>query len=250
MTGMLLRIRPTANYYILLLAALLSLAGCGRAINRTAERRIREALPDLLGPARQYRAHVDNAPERTLRGRLAHVAVDGEDVQLANGLLLDQLHLDLQGVEVDTRHGQVRRIQEARFVAVVSAMSLDEFLAGEESEGEPLRQIRLTLGENRVTIAGQRVVLGVGVPFQMTGPLRLVGPRRIEIDPTHMTVIGIPLGGAPLRFLKSRFESAIDLSTLPFPVTLTGVQAAAGKLILSGVADTNALLRHAEESGP
>jgi hypothetical protein len=54
----------------------------------------------------------------------------------------------------------------------------------------------------------------------------------------------------PLRFLKSRFESAIDLSTLPFPIQLTEVRAAEGWLTLMGSADTEALLRRSAERAP
>ncbi|HZP81409.1 MAG TPA: DUF2993 domain-containing protein [Chthonomonadaceae bacterium] len=233
-----------------LFTLLIVAVSCGRAINRAAERRIRDALPDTLGPARQYRVHVDNAPDRTLRGRLANVTIDGDDVQLANGLVVDRLHLDLKGVEVDTERGQLRRIQEARFVAAVGTASLDQYFAGEAPEGETFRKVRLTLEENRVTIQGERVVLGLGVPFQLTGPVRLAGPTRIEIDPTRLTVIGIPLTGVPLRFLKSRFESAIDLSTLPFPIQLTEVRTAEGWLTLTGSADTEALLRRSAERAP
>src|SRR6266540_1658841 len=56
---------------LLLIAACLLTAGCGRTINRAAERRIRDALPQYIGPARVWRAHVDNPPERTLRGKLS-----------------------------------------------------------------------------------------------------------------------------------------------------------------------------------
>src|SRR5579884_1458581 len=91
---------------LLLLVLLLGLTGCTRAINRSAERRIRDSLPDLIGPARSYSVHVSGSAERTMQGRLATVTVDGDDVDLPNGLLLDQLHLDLKDVEVDTGHRQ------------------------------------------------------------------------------------------------------------------------------------------------
>jgi hypothetical protein len=230
------------------LCCLLLLAGCGRSINRAAERRIRDALPDVLGPAKQYRAHVENAPERTVQGRLANVTIDGEDVQLSNGLLLDQIHLELTGVEVDMGHRQVRNVAGTRFTATLSEASLDEFLAGESPEGETIRRTRITLrGGNQVTISAERVVLGVDVPFQLSGPLRLAGPQRVELDPTRLTVIGIPIAGVILNFLKGRFESAIDLSLLPFPIQVTGVQTAPGRLTISGTADVNIILKRARE---
>jgi hypothetical protein len=244
-------ISATKRHYLsLLMIVTLCLAGCGRAINRSAERRLREALPDLLGPARQYQVHVDSAPGSTLRGHMANVTINGDDIELRNGLLLDQLHLDLKGVDVDVDHGRLRNIQEAGFVAMVGEASLDEFLAGEAPAGETFRNIGFTLRDNRVTIRGERVVLGVGVPFQITGPLQLAGPQRIRIDPQRLTLVGISLTGLPLRFLKSRFESAIDLSSLPFPVQLTSAQSTAGRLILAGTVDTTALLHQAQERSP
>ncbi|HZT42489.1 MAG TPA: DUF2993 domain-containing protein [Chthonomonadaceae bacterium] len=235
------------NAVALLLILLLGLTGCERTINRSAERRIRDALPDLIGPARSYNVHVSGAAERTVQGHLANVTVDGDDVDLPNSLLLDRLHLDLKDVEVDTGHRRIRSIGDVRFAATLGETSLDEFLAGESPEGEPIRNTRVHIeGNGSVTIAADRVVLGAGVPFRLTGPLRIVGPQSVEIDPTRLTVVGIPISGLPLRFLKQRFESAIDLSSLPFPVRLTGVQTQPGKLILSGAADVTAMLERAQ----
>ena len=234
---------------LLLLILLLSLAGCDRAINRSAERRIRESLPDLIGPARSYSVHVSGSAERTIQGHLANVTVDGDDVDLPSGLLLDQLRLDLKDVEVDTGRRQIRHIGDVRFAATLSEASLDEFLAGESPEGDSIRNTRVRIeGNNSVTLSAERVVLGAGVPFRLTGPLRIVGLQSIEIDPTQLTVIGIPISGLPLRFLKQRFESAIDLSSLPFPIHLTDVQTRPGKLILFGTADVTAFLERAQEA--
>ncbi len=230
-----------------LLVSAMAVCGCTRTVNRTAERKIRDALPDLLGPARQYRAHVESAPGKTLAGQLAAVTIDGDDVQLENGLLLDQLHLDLKGVEVDTKAGRVRGVQQVRFTATVSENSLNEYLAGEAPEGETIQKLHLTLNAGRVTLSAERVVLGLGVPFSFTGPLRVLPPRRIELDPARFVVVGLPFTGAPLQFLKRRFESSVDLSALPFPVTISSVTTARGKLTLSGTADVAAFLQRTQE---
>ncbi len=216
----------------------LCLAGCARPINRAAERHIREALPDLLGPARQYQVHVEGAPGRTMRGKLARVTVEADDLQLSNDLLLDHLHLDLRGVDYDTQQQMLRHIDSADFRATISQTSLDEYLAGESPPEEPIRNIRVTLrAGDQVILRAERVTLGIGVPFQLAGPMRLAGPTRIEIDPTRLVVIGLPITGAPLRFVKSHFESALDLSALPFHVRLSGIETTPGKLTLIGAAD-------------
>jgi len=240
------KIRRLAFVTFLMGAAVL--CGCTRTVNRTAERQIRDVLPDVLGPARQYRAHIDSAPAHTMAGRLAAVTIDGDDVQLPNGLLLDRIHLELKGIDLDTKAQRVRSVREARFTATVGENSLNEFLAGEAPEGETIEKLRLTLDPGRVTLAAERVVLGLGVPFSFTGPLRLLSPSRIELDPARFVVVGLPITGRPLQFLKARFENSLDLSTLPFPVQLTSVTTAKGQLTLSGTADVATLLHRAQES--
>ncbi len=233
-----------------LLVGMGALGGCTRTVNRSAERRIRDVLPEVLGPARQYRAHIDGAPEKTVAGQLAAVTIDGDDVQLPNGLLLDRLHLELKGIDLDTKAQRVRSVREARFTATVGENSLNEFLAGEAPEGETIQKLRLTLNDGRVTLAAERVVLGIGVPFRFTGPLRLLPTHRIELDPTRWVVVGIPITGRPLQFLKERFEQSVDLSTLPFPVQVSAVTTTKGQLTLSGTADVAALLRSAQGREP
>lgn len=231
----------------LLLVSTLVFAGCGRTLNRAAERHIRDALPNLLGEAKQYRVHVTSAPLQTVQGRLADVAIDGEDVQLANGLLLDRMHLNLQGVDVDTGRKRVRHVRAATFTATVSAASLNVYLAGATPDEERIRNARLTLGpRNLVTLTAERVVLGEGIPFTVTGPVRLAGPQRIEMDPRHLDAIGIGIAGKPLQFLKGRFETAIDLSSLAFPVQFSSVSVTPGLMTLTGTADVETLLRRTQ----
>ena len=223
------------------------LMGCGREINRTVEQKIQPLLPDLIGPARKYQVHVNNPADRTLRGRISAVIIDGTDVQITNGFLLDGLHVELKEVDYDTKQKKVRDIKAIQFTATVGEASIDEFLAGEAPPGEKLRKVRVTFGQgNRVTIAGERETLGLGVPFTATGPLRILSPTRLELDPTRLSVIGIPFEGAPLRFLKERFESSIDLATLPIAATITDVKTAPGKLILSGTLNPAPFLQRSQ----
>lgn len=238
-----MRIKPVV-ISLALLGALTS--GCTRPINRTAERHIRDALPGLLGPAKQYRVHVDSAPMQTIQGRLADVTVDGDHVQLSNGLLLDTLHLDIKGVDVNTSRGQIRSIREARFSTTVGEASVDAYLANEAATDSSIRKAHVRFGDdNIVTLAAERVTLRVGVPFSVSGPVRVSSPQHIQFDPQHLTVLGIGIGGTSLRLLTSRFEKGIDLSKLPLPIRLIGIRTAPGELTLDGTADVAEILRQA-----
>ncbi len=229
--------------------------GCGRAVNRAAERKVRDALPRLLGEAKTYRVSINNDPLRTIGGSLANIAIDGDDVLLSNGFLLDHLHLDLKGVEVDTRKGMVKSIRETQFTATVGRANLDEFLAGAQIPEETLKKTRVTLEQDRVTIAGSRELVQfripllkqepftVNLPFSVSGVLRVAGARRIEFDPSQLNVVGLSVSGKPLEFLKDRFERAVDLNALPFPVTLSRIRTLPNQILLSGTADVSSLLK-------
>jgi len=225
----------------------LILPACNRPVNREAEKRVKAVLPDLLGPARQYSVRVDGGWDRTLRGKLRKVAVEGFDVELSSGLVMDSLRLDLQDVDVDIDRKQVRSVGAARFVATISKKTLDEFLAGESPEGETLKNTRVTLeANNRVTISSQREVLGVGVPFTVSGALSLAGAQRIGFDAQGATVARVPIPGFLVNFLKDRFVNGIELKSLSFPVELQSVETRPGLLILSGTADAAAMLKRAQ----
>ena len=239
---------------LLLAVGIGCLVGCGRTINRTAERRIRDVLPDLLGPARAYRVHVDNDPERTLRGRLARVTIDGDDVTLKNGLILDSLHLELTGVDVDTAAGRVRDIKATKFTATVGDANINDYLVGETFQGEKIRNVRVKCRPGGVTISAERQMVQVSppiiggsvslfVPFQLTGPVHLTGPRQMALDAQQLDVVGIPITGTPLEFLMKRFDSGFDLNVLPFPVTLTDAQTTEGQIVLTGTADVSSIIK-------
>ncbi len=234
-------------FYGLLVLIGLNLTGCNRPVNREAEKRVKAILPELLGPARQYSVRVEGGWDRTLRGKLRKVAVEGFDVELASGLLLDTLRLDLDNVDVDIDRSQVRSVGAARFTATISKKTLDEFLAGESPEGETLKNTRITLEDNnRVTIASQRVVLGVGVSFTVSGPISLAGTQRIGFDAQGATVAHVSVPGFVVNYLKDRFVNGIELKSLAFPVALQRVETRAGLLTLSGTVDAAAMLQRAQ----
>ena len=241
--------RTQTRISLLAATTALLLCGCTRAINRSAERRIRDALPDLLGSARDYRVHVENDPMRTVTGHLSRVRVDGDEVQMKNGLLIDSLHLMLTGVEVDTRRRIVTGVRSARFSADFGEAAVDEYMAGEMAQQGSIRHPRVHFrANNLVTLTAERTALGIGIPFTITGPVSVASPTRIGLDPRHMTVVGLPLAGAPLRVLTSHFEHGLDLSSLPLPVSISSVNTTPGRLTLSGTADAGAILRAARQA--
>lgn len=225
---------------LLLLLSLLVLCGCARTINRSAERKIRDALPDYIGPAREWRAHVENDPERTLRGRLARVTIDGTDVRLRETVNLANLHLDMLGVEVDEGKQQLKKVDSTRFTATITEPALNEYVrAFPPPNDEPVRVQHISLRDGTMYVEATRWLLGRAWPYTMTVEPRLGSPTHLDFAPDKMTVMGlrVPLPGSALQWFAKRLSQGFDFSTLPFPVALSGFKVEPGQIVLTGTAD-------------
>src|SRR5947207_883711 len=215
-------------------------SGCGRPINRTAERRIRDALPGYIGPARVWRAHVDNPAEETLRGRLARVTIDGEGVALKSAIPLDSLHIEMTGVEVDRGRNRLKSVQSTMFRAVVGDAGLNAYIRQyPPPEEEPVRVKRVEIRPGALYAEGTRWLLGRAWPFTTTAEPRLESETRLRFDPERMSVIGlrVPLPASALKWLANRLSQGFDFSTLPFPVRIHRFTAESGRVIIEGDAD-------------
>jgi len=227
------------------LISMLLVLGCGRAINRTAERKIRETLPGLFGTAKQYRVHINNPAERTLSGRFRQVSIEGTDVMLPNGILLDGLSLNIKGIE--TADNRIKKVQEVRFTLTFSESTLNEVLAQRMPSGQAFTNPQFTFRNNTITITGQHSKFGI--PLRAIGRLYLNVEQRLALD-LKASVIGMPISASSLAPLKKNFEQAVDLRVLPFPVQITGVEVSEGRLKLSGTADINTVLEQMQTRKP
>jgi len=226
-------------------ACLVCAAGCHRTVNRAAERRVRDALPRVIGPARVWRAHVDNPAERTLQGRLRTVSIEGEEVSLRGIVLLHLLRIEMRGVVVDVPANRLRTVEEASFRAVIREDAVNAyFRENPPPPDEPVHVRRVRLRPGSIHVEAARWLLGRPWPFTATVEPRVAGPTRLEFDPERMSVAGlpVPLPAGALRWLARLLSDGLDLSVLPIPVRIRRVQVDAGRITLEGEADVARLL--------
>ncbi len=221
-------------------AASLLCTGCARPINRTAERHIREALPQLLGSARKYQVRVDGDPYNTVHGRLARVRIDATDLMLPSGLLLAHLHLDLHRVVYDIHRRQLVSVANTTFRAQIDQDSLNLAFAGLSPPGEHLEDLNLNLyAGNVINITGKRIVLGVGVPFSLTGSVALSPGNSVQFMPDEARIVGLPIPELVVSFLARHLRSAVDLSSLNLPMNVQTVITSPQALTLEGAVDVS-----------
>lgn len=222
-----------------LLTLLVLTTGCARTINRSAERKIRDALPSYIGPARAWRAHVENPPERTIQGRLRDITIDGEQVQLRQTIVCDSLRIEMRDAVVDTARQRLRSVGLTTFAAVIGEQNLNDYLRRDPPEDEPVRIQRVQLRQGAIYVEATRYLLGVHWPFTLTVEPRLVSETRLDFDPERMSVLGlrVPLPATVLRWFARRLNQGFDFSTLPFPLRVTRFWVEAGRVRVEGVAD-------------
>jgi len=229
------------NRFPILFAAsiILLAAGCTRPVNRAAERKIRDALPTFIGPARIWTAHVENAPERTARGKLSRVIIDGAGVEVRKTIRLSRLHIEMHDAVVDVGRSRLKSVGRTTFEATVAERDLNEYLRAAASPDDSVRIRSVRLGNNRITLDSAYRLLGRDVGFSAEVEPRLANPSRLEFDPERFSLLGvrIPLPGAALRWISSRLTDGFDFSTLPFPVAIASVQVTKGAVEVSGTAD-------------
>ena len=217
--------------------------GCARVVNRTAERKIRDILPVYLGPAKVWRAHVDNPPLRTIQGRLSKITIDGEDVQLHNQITCQSLHIVMDNVDIDPLQRKLKSVGKTTFQVVLDQNSLNQYIRSNPLPPDQHIGIRMIGARKGVLILYLNyMLLGKEIPFTISATPLLTSPTTLEMEPDRMTVEGlhIPLPESWLRYLAKYVNHAFDFSSLPFPVTLNQFTVDKNRIELSGSADVMA----------
>ena len=236
------KIRFFLSIIVILLPLVLSV-GCARVVNRTAERKIRDILPIYLGPAKVWRAHVDNPPLRTIEGRLSKITIDGEDVQLHNQITCQSLHIVMDNVDIDPLQRKLKSVGKTTFQVTLDQNSLNQYIRANPLPPDQRIGIRMIGARKGVLILYlDYMLLGKRIPFTISATPILTSPTTLEMEPDRMTVEGlhVPLPESWLRYLAKYVNHAFDFSSLPFPVYLNQFTVDRNRIELSGSADVMA----------
>lgn len=249
-------------------------AGCKRVAEREAEKRVRDLLPQYLGPADKYETRVDsdNAGAVT-RGRLRRVSVVGTNVRFDPTLTIDRLSLELSDVDVDTKARRLRDVGTTRFECRIAGDRLDRYVRARRSDIPDLR-VALTGDVLRVTARPSLRVgdaldralertLGIngggftsnlngrlGASVTVEGRLAARGDSRLDFRPDLGKLSVIPIPSAILDWLSARLNPAVDLTGLPVPVQITNAEVRGGFLVLSGTVAPADILRVGNNAAP
>lgn len=149
---------------LLLLAALGAVAGCNTGVaEKEAERRIRERLPEIVGPANQYKVNVRASSDLSVaRGSLREIIIEGREVQIGGLWPVDDLYVALDRVRVDLERQTLEEVGAARFQASIRPRTLARYLSDDQ---ENLRDVRVQLQHGVITVSGRYLLVRLWTPL-------------------------------------------------------------------------------------
>jgi hypothetical protein len=223
---------------------LLVAAGCGRVAEGEAGKRVNALLPKYLGPARHYSTRVrGDSAGAILRGRLKQVHVTGRDVQLDPDLLVDELTLDFDEIEVDTKAQTLRRVGSAAFGCRIGEARLDRYVRARRRD---VPSLSVTLKGGGLVVSAKPDVLGViAVPVSVQGRLVPRGGGAIDFEPDRAKVSVLPIPQVVLDYLARKLNPVVELSQVAVPIQVTQADVRDGFLALTGSIKPEDVLRAA-----
>lgn len=152
----------------------------------------------------------------------------------AGRLPVQELHVDLTGVEIDKgrleTNGELvlRHLDAGTAEATVTEAGLQEFIVS----GGTLRDVRVRLADGQATVRGTIRVLTLDVPAMMRGNFFLPDDRRVAFRVREISIGNLPLAPEVGQSLSAAMNPLVTADDFPVPLRFTAVSAGGGELVL------------------
>jgi hypothetical protein len=226
--------RPLA---LLAVAALLEsgVAGCSsRLLQRTVEKRLRNRLTTLIGPAQRYTVSIDGTNDDDLvLGRIRRMEVAGHEVRIGGKFAIQRFELRLEHVRYTGGRADLISVRESDLLVEFTEASLNQYLA----QYHPRSGIQARFSPAAVSIATSLRLFGVPTPILATGQLAIDGFKRIVFRAERVEAPNAPLLGPSKVLVERQINPLLDMDELRVPVRLTDLQVFDGRILIRGTAD-------------
>ncbi|MHB0913528.1 MAG: LmeA family phospholipid-binding protein [Armatimonadota bacterium] len=220
----------------LLLALAVLVAGCGGGMIRPrVEDRIEKALPDYIGPAKDYRVRADGPSVDMLNGYIEKLTIEGDEVQVDPALTVESLTVVMHDVRYNPKKRSVTSVRETRFTGTINEQAVNKYV---ETRGGAEYQAKVKLSPGRIQLSLVTVVLGMSVPVTVEGKPEVAG-SGVNFVAESGSVAHLPVPAYVINKVLDRINPVIDLSVLRFPVKIETIDLKSGAVELGGTAEFN-----------
>jgi hypothetical protein len=224
-----------ASAFLLLFALDVGTAGCSsRFLQRTVERRLRNRLTSLIGPAERYTVSISGTDDSDLvLGRVRRLEVSGVGVLIGGELPIERFEMRLEHLRYTGASPDLIGVRESDLRVELSQASLNKYLA----EGRTGKDVQAQFVDGRLTLRMTLKLFGVPTPLVATGRLELEGEKRIVFRADTVEAPNAPLLGVGKTLVERQFNPLIDMEALHVPVRLKALSVVDGRILLRGEAD-------------
>jgi hypothetical protein len=230
-----LRRQPAALALLLLFALGVGTTGCSsRFLQRMVERRLRNRLTSLIGPADRYTVSITGTDDSDLvLGRVRRLEVSGEGVRIGGELPIERFEMRLEHLRYTGASPDLIGVGESDLRVELSQASLNDYLA----EGRKENSVQARFVDGRLVLRMTLKLFGVPTPLVATGRLELEGEKRIVFRADTVEAPNAPLLGGGKMLVERQFNPLIDMEALHVPVRLKTLSVVDGHILLRGEAD-------------
>ncbi|HUV05262.1 MAG TPA: DUF2993 domain-containing protein [Armatimonadota bacterium] len=207
-------------------------AGCsGGLIRPRVEKGIRNALPDYIGPAREYKVRADGSTSAMMRGLIEHLHIEGMDLQLEPKLLVSRISVDMDEVRYHPRTREIKSVRETTFEATLSEVAVNAYIE-KNRQGES--DLRVKLEPDKVTVEFIPRVAGVNVLVSVTGRPVIAGGDKVNFVADSASAAHLPVPAYVVNKMLERANPILDMSLMRFPVSLEDIAVKKNAVIVKG----------------
>lgn len=217
-------------------ALVVGTTGCStRLLQRTVERRLRNRLTTLIGPAERYTVNISGTDDSDLvLGRVRRLEVTGTGVLIGGELPLERFEMRLQHLRYTGASPDLVSVRESELSVELLQAALNAYLAEEQKD----KDVRARFdADGRLVLDMTLKLFGVPTRLVATGRLELEGDKRIVFRADSVEAPNAPLLGVGKTLVERQFNPLVDMQALHVPVRLKSLAVVDGRILLHGEAD-------------
>ena len=217
---------------LLALLVVVLIAGCsGGIIRPRVEDGIRDALPDYIGPAKDYNVRCDGESTAMIGGLIKRLHIEGKDVQVDPNLLVSRLTVDMYEVHFNPTNRRLKSVESTSFEAVVTEKAVNRYI---EKTRESESQLGVELQPGKILVRFVPNIGGLDVLIAVAGTLSVAEGNKLNFEADKASVAHLPIPSLVANKVLDRVNPVLDMSAMKFPVTLSGISINKGSVSIKG----------------
>jgi hypothetical protein len=222
-------VKKTLLYAIIVIL----ITGCSTNLIRSKiEEGIAKALPNYIGPAKDYKVRANGSTKSMINGFIEHLHIEGKEVEIEPGFVVSKMTVDMDEVSYEPTTRKLTAVKNTVFEAIVSEASLNNLI----EKDHPNSDLKIELYQNKVVAKLSPSLLGVDIPISVTGRLEVVEYNKINFVADKASVVRLPVPAFAVNKVLSQMNPVFDLQNLRFPVKLRGLTIGNGWISIKGTA--------------